>query len=223
MTVSPDGNRYQINSRNNHVTYMGWDFFLSWRRETGLAFWNVNFRDSKVLYEMSLQEASASYSMASDPAGMTSQLLDRYWGLGAASTELIEGYDCPHGSTFLNSNFYLGERSYRAVNNICIFEMDLGRPMSRHNDRATIRSTKGVAMVVRWTATVGTCCGQNYETFFATDAAQFQGTMIINSTPSSIRAAALSSKSEPVASFSLDTGMSRLVVHTVGLSMAKPR
>jgi primary-amine oxidase len=137
---------------------MGWSFFLSWRRETGLAFWNVNFRDSEVLYEMSLQEASASYSMASDPGGMNSQLLDRYWGLGAASTELMEGYDCPQGATFLSSNFYLGERSYRAVRNVCIFEMDLGRAMSRHNDRATIRSTKGVAMVVRWMATVGKCC-----------------------------------------------------------------
>lgn len=155
VTVSPDGHRYRVNPNNNHVTYMGWDFFLSWRRETGLAFWNTNFRGSKVLYEMSLQEASASYSMTSDPAGMTSQLLDRYWGLGAASTELMEGYDCPQGATFLSSSFYLGESSYRAVNNVCIFEMDLGRPMSRHNDRATIRSARGVAMVVRWMATVG--------------------------------------------------------------------
>lgn len=155
FTTAPPGKRYQVNPDNNHVSYMGWSFFLSWRRETGLAFWNVEFRDSKVLYEMSLQEASASYSMASDPAGMNSQLLDRYWGLGAASTELIEGYDCPQGATFLSSNFYLGESSYRAVKNVCTFELDLGRAMSRHNDRATIRSTKGVAMVVRWMATVG--------------------------------------------------------------------
>lgn len=152
----PDGkNRYRIDFNKSYVSYLGWNFFFSWKRDTGLSFWNVQFRGESVLYEMSLQEASASYSMASDPAAMNSQILDRYWGLGAASTPLIEGYDCPYGATYLNSNFYMGERSYRATRNICIFEMDLGRPMSRHSERDFIRSTKGVALVARWMSTVG--------------------------------------------------------------------
>jgi primary-amine oxidase len=155
INIPAGGNRYTINSQTSHVRYPGWDFFLSWRRETGLSFWNLKFRGDSILYEVSLQEASASYSMASDPAAMNSQLLDRFWGLGAASTPLIEGYDCPYGAMFLNSNFYIGERSYRAMRNVCIFEMDLGRPMSRHSDRATARSTRGVALIVRWMATVG--------------------------------------------------------------------
>jgi primary-amine oxidase len=155
INIPAGGKRYTINSQTYYVRYLGWDFFLSWRRETGLSFWNLKFRGDSVLYELSMQEASASYSMASDPAAMNSQLLDRFWGLGAASTPLIEGYDCPYGATFLNSNFYMGERSYRAMRNVCIFEMDLGRPMSRHSDRATARSTRGAALIVRWMATVG--------------------------------------------------------------------
>jgi primary-amine oxidase len=151
------GKRYIVTPEHSHISYMGWTFFYSWTRDTGLSFWDIRYLDSSILYEMSVQEASASYSKPDDPGAMGSQFLDRYWGLGELATSLLQGYDCPFGSTFLETTLVLGDSLIRRPDSICVFEMDLGRPMVRHSDDSSYRAVRGSALVVRWIATVGWC------------------------------------------------------------------
>jgi len=82
---------------------------------------------------------------------------------------LIEGYDCPFGSTLWNVTFHEGIHTVTNQDAICIFEQDMGFPLSRHRygsgagdyPFSQLGVVKGAALVVRTIATVG-----NYDYMF---------------------------------------------------------
>ncbi len=43
------------------MTYMGWAFYMSFERDMGLSFWDIKFRDERIIYEITPQEALAQY------------------------------------------------------------------------------------------------------------------------------------------------------------------
>ena len=82
--------------------------------------------------------------------------MDRFYGIGAQMNRPIPGYDCPYHSTYLNATYTIGVKQVTVPNGICIFETDIGTPITRHNEGAYYKqSTRGSKLVVRQIATVG--------------------------------------------------------------------
>lgn len=127
----PGGHRYY--QKGNHVEYLGWSFFLSHDVQTGLALFDVRYRNERIAYEISLSEAAAVYSGLNDIAQSNTIYLDTAWGLGTCAAELILGVDCPSTSTLLDITFL--ENSGAPItkkNAVCIFESDDQIPLRKH-------------------------------------------------------------------------------------------
>jgi hypothetical protein len=61
----------------------------------------------------------------------------------------------PYHATYWNSTFQGAESTTTNINSICIFETDIGHPITRHSAGEYKQSTKGSSLVVRVIATVG--------------------------------------------------------------------
>jgi Cu2+-containing amine oxidase len=92
VLVEPKGHRYSIEGR--HVNYLGWSFQIAVRPSAGPQLWDIRYRGERIIYELSLQEAFASYGAAS-VVGANSIYADGAWGMGRSMYEMISGYDCP--------------------------------------------------------------------------------------------------------------------------------
>jgi primary-amine oxidase len=81
---------------------------------------------------------------------------------------LVEGFDCPWGSTFWNITYPSSNKTQVNPNAICIFETDMNFPLSRHRTSSSndygfrdLGTVKGAGLIVRAIATVG-----NYDYMF---------------------------------------------------------
>ncbi|KZL84512.1 copper amine oxidase [Colletotrichum incanum] len=161
------GKRYKVDEQENYIEYMGWSFYTSYSRTLGLMYYDIKFKGERIIYELSLQEAATQY------AGFTPQTAgtvyhDTHYSLGTGLGTLVEGYDCPFGSTFWNVTYHEGNSSVLNTDAICIFEADAGYPVSRHrfgSDNeygfAYLGTIKASALTMRSVATVG-----NYDYMF---------------------------------------------------------
>lgn len=151
----PEGKRFSI--AGSHVEYMGWDLDVNIRASAGLGLWNVKFLGERIAYELSLQDASASYSSI-QPCQSLSTYLDAAWGMGSSSYELKAGVDCPAHAAFLDVTQYIGGAPTIFKNALCIFEQDLSIPIARHvSNLESFDSYVGAgsyALVVRTISTV---------------------------------------------------------------------
>ncbi|KAJ8502416.1 hypothetical protein ONZ45_g11781 [Pleurotus djamor] len=126
----------------------------------GLSLWDVRFRNERILYELSPQDALAQYA-GTNPFQATTAWLDRYFGMGQAVRPLMPSYDCPQGSAYFSANIFVpGDQGGNTVvidRAICVFEMDTSRPISRHTGYSDgeFGAVKGYVLVVRSIATVG--------------------------------------------------------------------
>lgn len=170
-TILPlGGKRYKVDEESRYIEYMGWKFYTAFTRDVGIKFFDVKYKDERVLYELSLQ-GRWTHSTLISPANKSSDAVaqyagnnpfqagtaynDRFYGIGGQTARLVPGYDCPYHATYLNGTFTDGESLVNTKNAICIFETDLGHPITRHRDGTYLQSTKGSALVVRVIATVG--------------------------------------------------------------------
>ncbi|SPO07093.1 uncharacterized protein DNG_09787 [Cephalotrichum gorgonifer] len=167
QTLEIGGKRYKFDEAEKYVEYMGWSFYLSFTRTLGVMLYDIKFKGESVIYELSLQEAAAQYAGHS-PKSAATVYHDTYYSLGTDVATLVEGFDCPYGSTFLPITYYSGNKQVTHPNAICIFEADIGIPISRHrtggnNDYGfqNIGTVKGTALTVRSIATIG-----NYDYMF---------------------------------------------------------
>ncbi|KAK8029243.1 hypothetical protein PG991_006299 [Apiospora marii] len=150
-----DGNRYRVDNDNKYLTYMGWSFYTRFDKDVGIQFYDIRFKGESVLYELSLQDALVQYA-GNNPFQTGTAYSDRFYGIGAQAVRPIPGYDCPYHATYWNATFNDGT-SLRTIDRaICIFETDLGTPLTRHNVYGQWeQSTKGSKLVVRMIATLG--------------------------------------------------------------------
>ncbi|CAM1508850.1 Fc.00g025890.m01.CDS01 [Cosmosporella sp. VM-42] len=161
------GKRYKLDTEERYVEYMGWSFYMSFTRSLGVMLYDMKFKGERVIYELSLQEAAAQYA-GNQPKAASTVYHDTYYSLGTDVATLVEGFDCPFGSTFLPISYFSGNSSVTHPNAICIFESDSGFPVSRHraggvNDYgfANLGTVKGAALTTRTIATIG-----NYDYMF---------------------------------------------------------
>ncbi|KAH6664360.1 copper amine oxidase [Plectosphaerella plurivora] len=152
--IEPEGKRYKVDTKNKYIEYMGFKFYTRFDRDVGIQFYDIKFKEERIMYELSLQDAIAQYS-GNNPFQSTTAYMDRYYGIGAQVGRLIPGYDCPYHATYWDSTFSAGLSSMTVNNSICIFETDIGVPVTRHTDPTYMQATKGSKLVVRQIATIG--------------------------------------------------------------------
>jgi primary-amine oxidase len=152
--------RYAVDKENKYVKWMDFDFFLAFDRDTGLKFYEVKYKNERIIFELGLQEGLAHYA-GHDPIQAGIAYLDTWYGFGASAYPLVPGWDCPVSATYLNT--YVHDNAITTSRNgtICIFEQDAGFPLTRHTAASYVTVTKNVQLVVRWIATIG-----NYDYFF---------------------------------------------------------
>ena len=126
----PDGKRYTVNGR--HVSYMSWSFDFRMDSNSGMQIYDIKFNGERIVYELSLQEAAATYT-GYYPAASWNNFLDGGWGMGAYSMELVRGVDCPYSATFFDL-VHMFEKPTTVRNAVCVFELNTGMPLRRHYD-----------------------------------------------------------------------------------------
>lgn len=90
LMVHPGGPRYQLDHREQYVSWMGFTFYWSFAQSTGITLFDVRFRGERILYELGLQEAMSLYA-GGDPVQGAVAYLDSFFGMGRAMFELVPG------------------------------------------------------------------------------------------------------------------------------------
>lgn len=154
VSVAPEGQRFAIDQENRYVEWMDFSFYITFTRDAGVRLFDIKYQNKTILYELGLQEAIAHYA-GSDPVQSGTSYLDTYYSFGAYAFELVDGYDCPTYSHYMNATFHADEQSRTHRNAICLFEMDMQLPISRHSSSKYVTVTRNVALVLRSVSTVG--------------------------------------------------------------------
>ena len=128
----PDGKRYTVKGR--HISYMSWSFDFRMDSNSGMQIYNIEFGGNRIVYEITLQEAVATYS-GYYPFPSWNNNLDASWLMGMSSLELVQGIDCPNGATFFDLVHMAGvSKPLTFHNSVCVFELNTGIPLRRHYD-----------------------------------------------------------------------------------------
>ncbi|KAL8327344.1 hypothetical protein RB597_003593 [Gaeumannomyces tritici] len=149
-----DGKRYKVDKEDKYVEYLGWTFYMRYDRDVGIQFYDIKFKGERIIYELSLQDAIAQYA-GNNPFQANTAYMDRFYGIGSQAGRLVPGYDCPYGATYLNSTYTSGITVFHQPGNICIFETDIGTPITRHAEAEYLQAAKGSKLVVRMIGTIG--------------------------------------------------------------------
>ncbi|XP_070801507.1 amine oxidase [copper-containing] 3-like [Pituophis catenifer annectens] len=156
LRYEPRGPRYRIH--NNHVTFLRWSFVFGIDASRGPRIFDVRFNGERIIYELSLQEASAIYG-SNSPKSMLIRYMDASFGLGSHISPLTMGLDCPYLSSYLDWHFfYDSSLPVSRKKAICIFEQNAELPIRRHYESVQPPFYGGLAdssLVFRTVSTVG--------------------------------------------------------------------
>ncbi|XP_066477625.1 amine oxidase [copper-containing] 3-like [Tiliqua scincoides] len=134
LHYEPRGPRYRI--RNNQVDFMSWSFTFGIEANRGPRVFDIRFKGERIVYEISLQDASAIYG-SNSPASMMTRYMDLSYGLGYNAFSLVQGIDCPYLATYLDRHYFFDSAlPVTHKNSICIFEENAEMLLRRHFDRA---------------------------------------------------------------------------------------
>ncbi|KAI0034736.1 amine oxidase catalytic domain-containing protein [Vararia minispora EC-137] len=155
-SVSFAGLRFRVERKLQYISWMGWGMYLGFDRDMGLSLWDLRFRDERIIYELAPQEAMAQYA-GNDPMQATTAWLDRFFGMGSATRDMIPGYDCPDEAVYFPATTFTGQATLYRPRAICIFETDTHRPITRHTgyEKDEFGAVKGYVLTVRSISTVG--------------------------------------------------------------------
>ncbi|KAF6751012.1 amine oxidase catalytic domain-containing protein [Ephemerocybe angulata] len=147
-SVSFGGLRFRADKKQGYVSWMGWGM------DMGLALWDVRFKGERIAYQIAPQGNAAG----NDPVQGLTSWLDRFFGMGFMTRDLIPNYDCPQEAVFLPSTtFHSMLGAVERERAICVFEQDVGRPLTRHfgDWPGETGAVKAYIFTVRTIATIG--------------------------------------------------------------------
>lgn len=75
-TYSPNGLRYRVDLAERYVSWLDWTFYISYSPEQGVGLYDVRFKNERIAYEITLQDAISNYG-GSDPLQAHTAYLDR--------------------------------------------------------------------------------------------------------------------------------------------------
>ncbi|KAF2629674.1 amine oxidase catalytic domain-containing protein [Macroventuria anomochaeta] len=158
-TLDIGGKRHKVDEKNQYVDYMGWSFYIALTRTLVVMFYDIRFEGERIIYELSMQEATAQYG-GSQPKAANTVYHDTYYSLTTEMGTLVEGYNCSWGPTFWNLTYHDGNMTTINTNSLCIFEADMISPLSRHRYGANndygfskLGTVKGAQLIVSAIAT----------------------------------------------------------------------
>ncbi|TKX19687.1 copper amine oxidase-6 [Elsinoe australis] len=154
VMIQPYGPRYKFDRKEQYVSYMGWTFYFTSFLSTGPALYDIRFRNSSVLYELTLNEAMAHYA-GDDPIQGGQEFLDAAFGMGKYAFELVPGYDCPAYADYIDTSYHIGGQTWTNKNSICIFEYTADSLLQRHTSQYQVTVSRNTYLVLRYVATVG--------------------------------------------------------------------
>lgn len=176
----PDGKRFSVSGR--HIKYMQWSFDFRMDSVSGPQLFDIRFKDKRIIYELSLQEAISFYSGFS-PYFMAANFVYGGWAMGTKTFELVGGVDCPETSKFFDVVHFVDTDQPQVIKNaVCVFEMDSGIPLRRHfeTNGTGYKFYEGLASRVLVLRTIITV--RNYDNIF--DFVLYQsGAIEVKSTP----------------------------------------
>ena len=159
----PDGKRYIVSGR--HVSYMSWSFDFRIDSNSGMQIYDIQFNGDRIVYELSLQEAVATYA-GYYPSPSWNNFLDGNWGMGKSSYEMVRGVDCPDTATFFDLVHMIGLGGPKTFRNaVCVFELNTGIPLRRHYENNFVNGYKfygGMANQVLILRTIATVYNYDY-------------------------------------------------------------
>ena len=159
----PDGKRYTVSGR--HVSYMSWSFDFRMDSNSGMQIYDIQFNGDRIVYELSLQEAAATYA-GYYPSPSWNNFLDGSWGMGKSSYEMVRGVDCPDTATFFDLVHMIGLEGPKTFRNaVCVFELNTGIPLRRHYENNFVNGYKfygGMANQVLILRTIATVYNYDY-------------------------------------------------------------
>lgn len=150
--VSQGKKRFSVDSKENFVSWMDFSFYISTSADTGVSLFDVRYKGKRILYELGLQEALAHYAGA-DPVQSETLYFDTQGGMGTTLVPLVNGYDCPSYSTYLNAT-WSRDSAVTVPNAICLFESDATYPIRRHSAQTYTTVTKNILFTLRSVSTV---------------------------------------------------------------------
>jgi primary-amine oxidase len=53
--IEPEGKRYKADTKNKYIEYLGFKFYTRFDRDVGIQFYDIKFKDERIMYELSLQ------------------------------------------------------------------------------------------------------------------------------------------------------------------------
>lgn len=125
----PSGKRFSVNG--NHIEYMGWTMDYNWRHKVGMFLWDVKYLDERILYELGVAEASATYSGYSAEQSWT-VYTDTTWGMGTSMYSMRLGYDCPHTAVLIDIPLDTAWGPLVWQGAVCVFEQPNDYAQRRH-------------------------------------------------------------------------------------------
>ena len=150
----------QCNIKRNGKTihWQDWSFHVDIDPVNGIKLSNVLIRGERIIYEMGPTDFSATYSSSKGAVNMF--FMDTSYLMGAQSSPLTRGIDCPQHSIMMDAPidlFGAGGFSFLGAspisNAVCVFEHYEGKPLFRHDYQPDgYQSYKGLpsyALVVR--------------------------------------------------------------------------
>jgi primary-amine oxidase len=111
LSIQPYGPRYQIDRKQQYVSWMGFSFDLATSPSTALSLFDIRFNNDRIVYHLGLQEALAHYA-GSEPIQSGLEFLDTLFGMGNNMFTLVPGYDCPAYADYLDVTYHKGEHTY---------------------------------------------------------------------------------------------------------------
>ena len=92
-----------------------------------------------------------------DPAQSSTVWLDRFFGMGTNTKDLIPQYDCPMESVYLPATTFTVLGNVQRRRAICIFEQDVGKPLTRHYgyQEGETGAVKSYVLTIRTINTLG--------------------------------------------------------------------
>ena len=159
----PDGQRYTVKGR--HISYMLWSFDFRMDSNSGMQLYDIKFNGDRIVYELSLQEAAATYA-GYYPLPSWNNFLDGAWKMGQSSYEMVLGVDVPETASCFDLVHMIGMDSPKTFRDaVCVFELNDGIPLRRHYDNNFVNGYKfygGMANHVLILRTIATVYNYDY-------------------------------------------------------------
>ncbi|KAH7393640.1 copper amine oxidase [Cadophora sp. MPI-SDFR-AT-0126] len=154
VSVQPGAKRFSVDTKENFVSWMDFSFYVSVSRDMGVRLFDIKYKGKRIIYELGMEEALAHYS-GIDPIQSGTCYFDTTYGFGSSIVPLVNGYDCPAYSTYLNTAYMDGTTRRTQPNGICMFEINEDLPIQRHSGPGFTSITKNIAFKLRSVTTVG--------------------------------------------------------------------